>query len=197
MVCFVGLPAIVARNVMSKSTSESVLLPLVARRLQSAGDAVSASSFEGADFLIISTDMENYTKVLDDFVITLDIKIPFFFAVDDITRGDSLYSTATKLLQSGASGMILSLDDLNWLSDGILKKLFQNASKLNGRIQSKGLNSDELSNIDTARKEHVSKQMVAGFTKLSEREIQFIERERNILLEAVTTIRRAAPLVIF
>jgi len=47
-----GLPTVVARNTMLGSNTELVLLPLVARFVQTVDAAVNASKSEGADFLI-------------------------------------------------------------------------------------------------------------------------------------------------
>ncbi|KAI3764064.1 hypothetical protein L2E82_14064 [Cichorium intybus] len=53
-----GLPAIVARNTIMDSKSDSVFLPLVGRKVQTSDAAMNASSFEGADFLIYNNNGE-------------------------------------------------------------------------------------------------------------------------------------------
>ncbi|KAJ6352427.1 hypothetical protein OIU76_001622 [Salix suchowensis] len=53
-----GLPSIVARNMMMGSRTESVVLPLVARIVQTPNAALNASNSEGADFLIYALGPE-------------------------------------------------------------------------------------------------------------------------------------------
>ncbi|KAK8630710.1 hypothetical protein V6N13_079491 [Hibiscus sabdariffa] len=58
-----GLPAIVARNTMMDSKSDSVFLPLVARIVQSSDAALNASGSEGADFLIYDVGQEEHVDM--------------------------------------------------------------------------------------------------------------------------------------
>lgn len=188
-----GLPTIVARNMMSVSKSDTVYLPLVARRVQTTSAAVSASSFEGADFLIMSSVRENSGRVLGNSV-TQHVKVPIFFSIEERVGEDLLVNLASKLLQSGACGIVMSLNELNFFGDDVLKKIFSPAHMVNRILQDGNLSSmkaeeDGITHVSTEEK------AISGFTKIDAKEIQLIEEERLLLGEAVVVIQKAAPLM--
>ncbi|KAF8394426.1 hypothetical protein HHK36_020634 [Tetracentron sinense] len=186
-----GLPAIVARNMMLESKSESVVLPLVAKIVQSASVALSASSSEGVDFLIYSNDGEKYDEIQLNTVYQ-NVKIPVFIMTASLGEDHRLIE-ASKFLQSGASGLVISLEDLKLYSDDVLSNLFYTAYVMNKRTQDE-FQSSKLKNKDP-NKGYSGKKGVAGFIKLEDREKQFIEKEKFFLLEAINAIRKAAPLM--
>ncbi|XP_028083641.1 probable transmembrane GTPase FZO-like, chloroplastic isoform X1 [Camellia sinensis] len=187
-----GLPAIVARSTMMDSNSDSVVLPLVARNVQTSGAALNASNSEGADFLIYRIDGVKHAEELVRFVLD-NVKIPIFIMIS-LLGFDILSSEAAKLLKSGASGLVISLEELKLFSDEVLSKLFYNAHPSNERGQEKILSSDKLKllNVDNG---FPGKKGVAGFIKLEDRERQLIEKEKLVLLEVIDVMREAAPLM--
>ncbi|KAF9606424.1 hypothetical protein IFM89_025113 [Coptis chinensis] len=185
-----GLPALVARNMMMESKSKSVVLPLVARAVQTANAALSASNSEGADFLIYGVDREKYAEVLLHSVIQ-SIKVPVFTTIS-LESEEAPYTQASKLLQSGASGLVISLENLKLFTDDSLRGLFSVVNVMNKSTQTEKLQS--INKLDMDLKIHDGKG-VAGFIKLEDREKQFIEMEKLILLEAISVIRKAAPVM--
>ncbi|XP_059660506.1 probable transmembrane GTPase FZO-like, chloroplastic [Cornus florida] len=187
-----GLPAIVARNTMMDSKSESVVLPLVARNVQTSNAALSASNSEGADFLIYSIGGERVAEEMVNPVLEF-VKIPVFIMMASLGQ-DTLFNEASILLKSGASGLVISLEELKLFSDEVLSKLFYSIFALNKRPQKKPQSSDKLKMLDVDNG-FPRKKGFAGFVKLEDRERQFIEKERLVLLEAINVIQRAAPLM--
>lgn len=187
-----GLPAIVARNTMIDTRFESVVLPLVGRIVQTPTAAVNASSSEGADFLIYNIDG---VRNLDELVSSVfgHVKTPTFLMTDSL-KDEKLFPEASKLLKSGASGLVISLDELKLLGDDVFNKMFNSVNASNERPQEKMQNSDKLRTLD-ASNGSLGKEGVAGFVKLEDREQQFIEMERSVLIEAIDVIQRAAPLM--
>ncbi|KAK9282279.1 hypothetical protein L1049_005193 [Liquidambar formosana] len=187
-----GLPAIVARNTMMDSKSESVVLPLVARNVQTAKAALNASNSEGADFLIYSIDEEkNAGDVMNS--VFQRVKIPIFIIFASCGKESSI-TEASILLRSGASGFVFSLEDLGFFSDDVLSNLFGTESATS-KITQEGLESfNKLKSLDVDNGFH-GKKRVAGFIKLEDREKQFIETERLVLFEAINVIQKAAPLM--
>ncbi|WJZ90194.1 hypothetical protein VitviT2T_009357 [Vitis vinifera] len=187
-----GLPAIVARNTMMDSRSESVILPLVARNVQTANAAFTASNSEGADFLLYGAVEEKQSEVLATSVFE-NVKIPIFAVVPSRAKDTSLFE-ASELLKAGASGLVFSLEDLRLFSDDVLRKLFETVHAMNKRTE------DELQNLNKLKSLDVNsgvpgKRRVAGFIKLEDREKEVIETERLVLLEAINIIQKAAPLM--
>ncbi|KAM3687438.1 hypothetical protein ACJW31_10G075700 [Castanea mollissima] len=186
-----GLPAIVARNTLIDSKPESVVLPLVARNVQTANAALNASNSEGADFLIYDIGGE---KHFDGAVKSVfeTVKIPFFVVLASCGE-DTLFTEASNLLKSGASGLVISLEVLELFGDDIVRRLF-NTVHMNKRTQAKVESSikQKLLNVDNGV---YGKKGVAGFIKVEDKEKQFIETERTVLLEAINVIRKAAPLM--
>ena len=176
-----GLPVIVARNMMMGSRAESVLLPLVGRNLQKSGSAITASASEGADLLIFNVDKNNYKKVLVDCITTQNIKVPIFLEMINWEGESRSSDVASNLLQLGASGVILSLDDMEMFTEDNFA-MFSNTKR---------------QDINVLEESHDVKPLIAGFSKLQEREIELIEAERVLMLETIAVIREAAPLVIF
>ncbi len=86
-----GLPAIVARNTMMDSRSESVILPLVARSVQSANAALTASNSEGADFLLYGIVEEKQQSRASVTSIFENVKIPIFAMVPSHAKETSLF----------------------------------------------------------------------------------------------------------
>lgn len=187
-----GLPAIVARNTMIDSKSESVVLPLVARTVETASAALDASTSEGADFLIYAIRGDSPKE---DLVTSLfqHVRIPTFIMVDSLVDEKSFHE-ALNLVKSGASGLVVSLPDLKLLGSDDSNKLYGSLYVFSKRMDDKVQKSDEMNmlDVDNGSSPEVG---VAGFTKLEERERQLVEKERSLLLEAIDVIRQAAPLV--
>ena len=178
---------------MMDSKSDSVVLPLVARKVESPDDALNASSSEGADFLIYSIEKESHADVILN-IVRENVKIPIFVMVTSY-GDDMLVAEASKLLKSGASGLVTSLKGFEKFGDDRLSSLFNEVYAFSNRAQDKRDSFDEgkLLNVDNG---FGAEQRVAGFVKLEDREKEFIERERSVLLEAINVIKKAAPLVI-
>ncbi|URE04646.1 Dynamin family [Musa troglodytarum] len=186
-----AIPALVARNMMMKSRSDSVYLPLVARTVQDTASAITASSSEGADFLIMSTKTVK-SVAGQESSITQFVKVPVFFTTSD-SHGNQLPSKmASKLLQYGAGGMVMSLNDLISFDDGILK-MFSMAYMANDILQDAFPNSG--TKTDDSRVVNNGQKGISGFTRLDDREIQLIERERQLIDEAVSIIQKATPMM--
>ncbi|KAI3986038.1 hypothetical protein MKX01_039120 [Papaver californicum] len=173
-----GLPAIVARNMMMESKSDNtVILPLVGRSVNAADAALSASNSEGADFLIYHNDRGNNSDSIFQTV-----KVPVFATFG--LKGEQLkLADASKLIQSGAGGLLVSLDDLKLLSDDALRNLFtpvsnktQDDSKIMDRVEQ-------------------GKNGVIPSIDLDKKEAEFIEMEKIVLQDAISIIHKAAPLV--
>ncbi|KAB5557434.1 hypothetical protein DKX38_008343 [Salix brachista] len=184
-----GLPSIVARNMMMGSRTESVVLPLVARIVQTPNAALNASNSEGADFLIYALGPE---KDLDVEMSSGfgNVKIPIFV----LNASRTLSMGASKLLKSGASGLVLSLEELRLLSDDALSQMFDTVSAASKNFQEDPESFSKLKSLDVENDVH-EKTTVAGFVKLEDREKQLIEKERSILLEAIDVIQKANPLM--
>ncbi|KAL3328461.1 hypothetical protein AABB24_035876 [Solanum stoloniferum] len=186
------LPAIVARNTMMDSKSEElVVLPLVARFVQTPAAAVDASNSEGADFLIYEVGVNREPEELVSSVFE-HVKIPVFVTIGSL--GDrKLFNEASNLLESGASGLVVSMEDLRSVSDDDFGKLFYSAYALKKKTEEKSqsnsrLNSD-LGNGFPGRKG------VAGFIDLRDREQQLLEKERLVLRDTINVIEKAAPMM--
>lgn len=189
-----GLPTVVARNTMLDSKSESVVLPLVARIVQTVDAAVNASKSEGADFLIYGTrDLEHVSHEVNS--VYQNVKIPLF--VTCTSHGKSMsYAEASTLLTSGASGFVISLGNFGLFDDDFLHKLFDTGYANDMREDhGRNVNEHKLLNVDNGFQS--KKEILAGFIKLEDREKQLIEMERSVLNEAIKVIKKAAPLVIF
>ncbi|KAK4731936.1 hypothetical protein R3W88_024924 [Solanum pinnatisectum] len=186
------LPAIVARNTMMDTKSEElVVLPLVARIVQTPAAAVDASNSEGADFLIYEVGVNREPEELVSSVFE-HVKIPVFVTIGSL--GDQkLFNEASNLLESGASGLVVSMEDLRSVSDDDFGKLFYSAYALKKKMEEKSqsnsrLNSD-LGNGFPGRKG------VAGFIDLRDREQQLLEKERLVLRDTINVIEKAAPMM--
>ncbi|KAL8167711.1 hypothetical protein V2J09_009210 [Rumex salicifolius] len=161
-----GLPAIVARNTMSDAKSESVFLPMVGRSIQSLDAAFGASNSEGADFLIYSADIED----LNDSVISSmykNVKIPIFVA--------TALNRASTVLRSGASGLLIKLEEYKLFSPETFNQLLFATPKDDPRSQDKLQSLNKPQALDG----------VAGFVNLDERKVNFVKKERRILHEAI------------
>ncbi|XP_042517367.1 probable transmembrane GTPase FZO-like, chloroplastic isoform X2 [Macadamia integrifolia] len=187
-----GLPPIVARNMMVQSKSESIILPLVARNVQTASAAFSASSSEGADCLLYNADGTNHVEMLLKSVLK-NVKVPVFTTIAFIGQS-TLLTEASNLLHSGASGLVISLEDMKLFSDDTLSKLFNTVGVMKRRADHEIQSFLKHEKGDLDERFH-GKKGCTGFTKLGDREKNFIERERQILLEASDVIRKAAPLM--
>ena len=193
--CVTGLPPIVARNMMMKSKSDTVYLPLVARIVKNTKSAVSASRSGGADFLIMSNERENFACVLEHAA-AQNVKVPIFFDIVDSLGVDLPINSVLKLLESGAPGIVMSIDNLKLFGDEVLKKMFSSTHVANKILQDGNLNSRS-SEVEAVRGMLLEKKSVAGFANLDSKEIQLIESERLLLMEAVDVFQEAAPMVIF
>lgn len=190
-----GIPAIVARSMMMKSNSDSIYLPLVARTIQSSDSARSATSSEGADFLIVNTGTGDFSSIFSGTG-AQHVKIPIFFTLNDLQSEGSYSDTTSKLFQSGASGIVLSLAGIQHLTDNIIERDFLKVDSTDRVPQvtySSASALEETNNVMVLTRE---KTKVAGFTKLDEKVMQLIATEKPILSEAVDVIRKAAPMVI-
>ncbi|KAL5202722.1 hypothetical protein ABZP36_013674 [Zizania latifolia] len=180
---------------MMKSNSDSIYLPLVARTIRSADTARSATSSEGADFLIIDTSSDDSFSVMKGVRGTQHVKIPVFFTLTDLQSEGSYSDITSRLLQSGASGIVMSLAGIQVLTEDIIQR---DLSKVDatGSVLQAGYSSastlEEANNVMVLTRE---KTKVAGFTKLDEKLMQLISREKPILSEAAVVIRKAAPMM--
>lgn len=189
-----GLPTVVARNTMLGSNSELVVLPLVARFVQTVDAAVNASKSEGADFLIYGGgggDMELLNQEIGNVVD--NVKIPIFasFAGKNLS-----YDEASSLLASGASGFVTSLESFGLFDDDFLRKLFDGGFANDERTlddRRDTIDDDKLVNESNGLQSIT--EVVGGFVKLEDREKQLIEMERSVLNEAIEVIKKAAPLM--
>lgn len=177
---------------MMESKTESVVLPLVGRTVQTVNSALIASNSEGADFLILVMDRDRYAEVLDNSAYQ-HVKVPIFTMIASLGEGP-LFAAATKFLQSGASGLVISLEDIKLFSDDALDQLLT-GYKMNRLMQSElQISNKHEMNLNDGFN---GRNEVSGFTKIEDKEKQFIEVEKLVLLEAISVIRKAAPLVIF
>ncbi|XP_050236662.1 probable transmembrane GTPase FZO-like, chloroplastic isoform X2 [Mercurialis annua] len=180
-----GLPSIVARNMMMDSKSESVVLPLVARNVQTPVAALNASNSEGADFLVYAPEQEEHfdVKLYSGFA---DVKIPIFVFYP-LRKSPVSVMEASELLQSGAGGLVMSLEEFRMFNDESLSKLFYSTEKKT---------KNEIESLNTHKSldgGNDGDKRVAGFVKVDDRERQLIEIEKSILLQAISTIQKAAP----
>nr|GMD27921.1 probable transmembrane GTPase FZO-like, chloroplastic isoform X1 [Ipomoea batatas] len=183
-----GLPTIVARNTMLDTKSESVVLPLVARIVQTPEAALQASNSEGADFIIFNVGDSRSEEVVSSVFETL--KVPVFVMIDSLGEG-KLFNEASYFLELGASGLVISTNELKFISnDDDFSKLFFGARALEMKTDEKdgGQVFDSVNGFP-------GKKGAAGFTKLLEREKQLIETEKLILRETINAIEQAAPLM--
>lgn len=188
-----GLPGIVARNTMLASLSDSVVLPLVARIVQTTGAAVNASISEGADFLIYGSDSGDHVNVAVDSLFK-NAKIPVFAMYSSHDEAERVTS-ASQFLKLGAAGLVVSLEDLRFFSDDVLSQVFDAAySTLSHKTQDEAERSSEGQTFNLDIDMQLGKRL-AGFIKLEDREKQLIEAERLLLLEALDVIKKAAPLM--
>ncbi|XAR58541.1 Dynamin GTPase [Bertholletia excelsa] len=185
-----GLPAIVARNTMIGSKSASVVLPLVARNVQDSDAALNASNSEGADFLLYRIDGKRQVEEFASSVFK-SVKVPIFFMIS-LVGFDALLDKAEKLLKSGASGLVLSLEELKLFSDEVQSKLFYNTNLSSTRGREELLTDDELKVLDIDNG-FPERKGAAGFVKLEDRERQLIETEKLLLLEVINVIQEAEP----
>ncbi|CAH1447406.1 unnamed protein product [Lactuca virosa] len=182
-----GLPAIVARNTIMDSKSDSVFLPLIGRKVQSLDAAMNASSFEGADFLIYNNNGEESIEEPSVSIIN-QTKIPTFFTVNP-DKKDKLSNEMLYLLQSGASGLVVSLEGLKLLGNDALNKIYSmQASDKRTEALRDGLVLESENGV-------LGEKGFTGFVNLEDREVELIETERSMLLEAIDLIQRASPLM--
>ncbi|TYI68330.1 hypothetical protein E1A91_D08G081300v1 [Gossypium mustelinum] len=186
-----GLPAIVARNTMMDSKSDSVFLPLVARTVQSSDSALNASSSEGADFLIYDLGQEEHANTAMKAVYE-NVKIPIFVVNNNSQAEVPSYTELTKIFKSGASGVVLSLEDLRLFTDDVLSEFFNTVYTTNNKRQDESIVELEMADIDRGSHQKVG---VAGFIKVEDREKQLIEKERSVLTKAINVFQKASPLM--
>ncbi|KAF3494022.1 hypothetical protein DY000_02051786 [Brassica cretica] len=169
-----GLPAIVARNTLMGSNSESVVLPLVARIVKDVDSALTASTSEGADFLILVGSGEDQ-QVADSLL--KSVNIPIF--VTCRSKGED--KEELRLLKSGASGFVVSLNDLRSSRDVALRQFLDGASYVNEN--------------ETPLVEAQEKHVATGFVKLEDKQKEIVEMEKSVLRETIEIIHKAAPLM--
>ncbi|KAL5229956.1 hypothetical protein ABZP36_028732 [Zizania latifolia] len=190
-----GIPAIVARSMMMKSNSDSIYLPLVARTIRSANTARSAASSEGADFLIIDTSCDDYFSVMNGVGGSQHVKIPVFFTLGDFQSEGSYSDITSRLLQSGASGIVMSLAGIQVLTDDTIERDFSKVDATDSVLLASYSSANTLEEANNVMVLTREKTKVAGFTKLDEKVMQLISKEKPILSEAVAVIRKAAPMM--
>ncbi|XP_057966562.1 probable transmembrane GTPase FZO-like, chloroplastic isoform X3 [Malania oleifera] len=186
-----GLPALVARNTMLDSKPESVVLPLVAMDVRTANSALNASKSKGVDFLIYDID-EKHAEVLVNSVFE-NVKIPVFIMNALCGEGTS-FTWISNLINSGASGLVIALEDLGLLSDSVLSTLFCIVPAMDKRMGDAFQSSNRPKILEADNGFH-GNSGVAGFIRMQDREKQLIERERLVLLEAINVIQEAAPMM--
>lgn len=189
MLC-TGLPAIVARNTLLGSNPDSIVLPLVARIVKDVDSALSASSSEGADFLILGSGEDKQVGLLADSLLK-SVKIPIF--VTCRSKGEAREELL--LLKSGASGFVISLKDLRSSRDVALRECLDGAYDVNHEIPNENesiLNEKPFVEASDLQ----GKINSAGFIKLEDKQKQIIEMEKSVLRETTEIIQKAAPLVI-
>ncbi|KAL6968327.1 hypothetical protein U1Q18_034131 [Sarracenia purpurea var. burkii] len=187
-----GLPTIVARSTMMDSRSDSVILPLVARYVQTSDAALNASNFEGADFLIYGINGEKHAEEPVSSV-WKSVKVPTFATIASFGF-DNFFNDAGKYLGSGASGLVVSLEELKWFTDEVMSKLFNTVHQSNKGGPERLQSADELKTLDIDNG-FPGKKGLAGFIKLAHRERQLLEKEKLVLLEVINVIQGAAPLM--
>lgn len=190
----IGLPTIVARNTMIDARSESVVLPLVAKNVQTPVAALNASNSEGADFLIYGSNGGTHAEEPGSSVWET-VKVPIFVMIASFGF-DPISVEAKNLLKSGASGLVVSLGELKVLTDEVMSKLFTTVHGSKNRGQGTYRGSDKLKTLKVDNG-FPGRKKVAGFVKLEDRERQLVETEKMVLLEVISVIQGAVPLVIF
>lgn len=186
-----GLPAIVARSTMINSKSDTVTLPVVGRSVQTVNAALTASNSEGADFLICSSLMEQWSYLLIQSL-NESVKIPLFFESKSL-KNDLLSNKLSKIVTSGVSGVVTTLEELKSIGD-VLSKLLYETSTMNERIPDEIPKSNKLNLLNTTNG-FAGEAEISSFVKLEEKEVQFIKKERHLLVEAINAIEKAAPLM--
>ncbi|CAM8923161.1 unnamed protein product [Rhodiola kirilowii] len=181
-----GLPTIVARSAMMDAKVETVMLPMVAKKVQTAKAAMSASNSEGADFLLLDPVEDENPK---DFVSSLlqNIKVPIFVTWSLNGLGDGLFG-------SGASGFVVSLKHLRQFSEGDMSHLVSASPRTN----SKSLNDIEdakFIEVQQSNNGSYRKDRAVGIVNAEVGEKKFIEMEKQVLLEAIDVITKAAPMM--
>ncbi|CAH8283628.1 unnamed protein product [Eruca vesicaria subsp. sativa] len=178
-----GLPAIVARNtLMGGSNSESVVvLPLVGRIVKDVDSALTASTSEGADFLILGASPQDQQLPADSLF--KSVKIPIF--VTCMSKGEA--KEELQLLKSGASGFVLSLNDLRSSRDVALRQFLDGGD-------SSYVNENETP-LTEASDLQEKKNAAAGSVKLEDKQKQIIEMEKSVLRDTIELIHKAAPLM--
>ncbi|KAJ8899434.1 hypothetical protein K2173_018408 [Erythroxylum novogranatense] len=187
-----GLPAIVARNMMMDSKSESVVLPLVARIVKTPKAAFNASNAEGADFLIFDSGQEKHLDLGVNFGLT-NVKIPIFYMCSSLEE-TTLFIEGSNFPTSGASGLVMWLEDLRSFSDDDLSRLLNLGLATEPSTQDELEIPNELKKLDLQNDHHGIKK-IAGFVKLKDREKQLVETEKSLLFEAIDVMQKAAPMM--
>ncbi|KAL6564348.1 hypothetical protein OROMI_015798 [Orobanche minor] len=186
-----GLPTVVARHTLIGAKKDSVILPLVARNVQTHEAALDASNSEGADFLIYTIKEDHSLEELVSSVCGC-VKIPIFILFDS-PRDEISSKISLDLLRSGVNGIVVSVNELNSFRDNDLTKLFYREYASDIKLEDGDQSYDTLKTIGMGNGFY-GKKMVGGFTRLEESEKQFIDKERSILLEAINVIETATPL---
>lgn len=176
---------------MDSKSEDLVVLPLVARIVQTPAAAVDASNSEGADFLIYEVGVNSKPEELVISVFER-VKIPVFVMIGSL--GDrKLFNEASNLLESGASGLVISMEDLRSVSDDDFGKLFYSPSALKKKSEEKSQSNSQL-NSDLGNG-FPGRKGVAGFIDLRDREEKLLENERLVLCDAINVIEKAAPMM--
>lgn len=173
------------------SKSDSVVLPLVGRIVQTVNAALSASNSEGADFLIYRSFTEQWSDIQLQSI-NETVKIPIFVETD-LTNNGLLSNIASKVLMSGASGVVTTLDKLKSVADVLSEFLYDTSAT--SKVFLDEVPKPNKLNMFNNNNGFVGEANSSSFVKLEEKEAQFIKKERRLLVEAVNAIEKAAPLV--
>ncbi|XP_058197859.1 probable transmembrane GTPase FZO-like, chloroplastic isoform X3 [Rhododendron vialii] len=177
---------------MIDARSESVVLPLVAKNVQTPVAALNASNSEGADFLIYGSNGGTHAEEPGSSVWET-VKVPIFVMIASFGF-DPISVEAKNLLKSGASGLVVSLGELKVLTDEVMSKLFTTVRGSKNRGQGTFRGSDKLKTLKVDNG-FPGRKKVAGFIKLEDRERQLVETEKMVLLEVISVIQGAVPLM--
>lgn len=188
------LPAIIARNMMQSARSESSLLPLVARTVRTAESAQNATASEGADLLMLVIENKENAEMLVGSVCQ-HVSIPVFFMFDSC-KESAVASLTYKLVRAGASGIVLSTENVTYLGDDILKevKTLLFSIKFTDKSSKKYDAEDfsETNMINNNISSNATKAMEVG-KSLDIKAKEILDEERPLLLKIINIVHEAAP----
>lgn len=188
------LPAIIARNMMQSAQSESSFIPLVARTVRTAESAQNATATEGADLLMLVIENQKDAEMLVGSVCQ-HVSIPVFVMFDSL-KESALASLTYNLVKAGASGIVLSAENVTYLGDDILKEV----KTLLFSIKLTDQSSKKYVAEDFSETNMVNNNISSNATKAMEMEKsldieakEVLDEERPLLLKTINIVREAAP----